>query len=322
MLFCYVDESGTCEPYRPADPGSTPVFVLAGITVTSAQQRGLTMDYVRLKKEFEPQLQREERSLSDLIKFEIKGARLRQDLSRERRNRNARRRAIAYLDRTIGLLEQYGCRILGKVVVKAPEIDIDDKKEYPKAIQEIAITFNSQAAGSRLEGIMILDSRTKVKNEGNVHAITTRRFRAGGDYYPNLHEAPVFGHSDTHIPLQIADLLASALIFPIACYQFTDEAPLNRHRHERFNELRDRFGERLASLEHRYVNGEGLNRGGFQVVDSVNHRATHLLFREGRRHDRPAGRSSAVHIAFMSHRRDFRCFTAMLGAAVAVPRRS
>jgi len=278
-LFCYVDESGTCDPYVPADLGSSPVFVLAGISVPAAQQKSLTMAYVRLKKEFEPQLQRDDRTLSDLIRFEVKGSKLRRDIRSDRAGRNVRRRALGYLDKTVRLLEDHGCRIMGKVVVKTELRVLDDKREYPKAIQEMAVCFDSQAAASRTQGIMILDSRTKVKNEGNVHSITTRRFRQGGDFYPNLIEAPVFGHSDTHVPLQIADILASGIIFPIACLEYTAASDDNFHRHENFSQIKDLLGSRLAHLEHRYVNLDGINRGGFQVIDPVERRGTHLLFR-------------------------------------------
>lgn len=113
-----------------------------------------------------------------------------------------------------------------------------------------------------------------------MHAITTRRFRAGGDYYPNLREAPLFGHSDTHVPLQIVDILASGIIFPIACLQYTDDVPSNYHRHSNYRFIRDQLGARLSHLEHRYVNDGGSTRGGFQVVDPVQRRATHLLFRD------------------------------------------
>lgn len=279
MLFCYVDESGTCEPYDPQDSGSSPLFVVAGLSVASAQQKSLTMEYVKLKKEFEPQLQRPERTLSDLIRFEVKGSKLRRDIRSERSGRNIRRRALTYLERTVSLLETHGCRIMGKVLIKTDRQALDDKREYPKAIQEIAVTFNSQAAASSAEGIMILDSRTKVKNEGNVHGITTRRFRRGGDFYPRLAEAPVFGHSDTHVPLQLVDILASGILFPIACLEYTPDSPDNIHRHQKYQQIKDLLGGRLSRLEHRYINHQGVERGGFQVVDPIERRGTHLLFR-------------------------------------------
>jgi hypothetical protein len=254
--------------------------VIAGITVPSAQQKSLTMGFLRLKKEFEPQLRSSDKQLSDLITFEVKGSRLRKDIARTDRGRKTRRRALGFIDKTIRLLEAHSCRIIGKVLVKVDGRILADKKEYPKAVQELAVSFNSQASVDRTDAIMILDSRTKVKNEGNVHAITTRRFRSGGDVYPQMSEAPLFGHSDTHVPLQIADLLASAVVFPLACLAFTSDDPANVHRHANYQSIKDQFGERLARLEHRYVHDSGAVRGGFQVVDPVQKRPTHLLFRD------------------------------------------
>lgn len=72
-------------------------------------------------------------------------------------------------------------------------------------------------------GLMILDSRTKVKNVGSVHGIITRKFKSGGDNLANLIESPVFGHSDSHIGLQLADIVASAGIFPMACAAYCDD---------------------------------------------------------------------------------------------------
>lgn len=280
MLLCYVDESGTCEPYVASDPGSTPVFVIVGMTIASSQLKSLTMAYLHLKKEFEPTLAAADKTLSDLIRFEVKGSKIRKDIRADRGGRNNRRRALGFLDKTIRILEDHNARIIGKVIVKAEGHTLEDKHEYPRAVQELAVSLNSQAASSRSESIMILDSRTKVKNEGNVHHITTRKFRRGGDMYPYLHEAPVFGHSDTHVPLQIADLLASAIIFPVACLQYTADDKTNVHNSRHYQDIHDKFGARLAKLEHRYINSDGVKRGGFQVVDPVQRRATHLLFRD------------------------------------------
>lgn len=280
MFLCYVDESGDTEAFDPAVPGSTPVFVIAGVSVPTHVQKSLTMDFIRLKQEFEPSLAKVGRPLTDSIRYEVKGSKLRSDIKGDRKSRNTRRRALQFIGRTLDLLNLHGCRVMGKVVVKADGFDTPDKREYPKAIQELAVTFNSQCGASSTKGLMILDSRTKVKNEGNVHSITTRRFRVGGDYYPNLIEAPVFGHSDTHVPLQIVDIVASAIIFPTACIQYGDLDLASPHAHPRYADIRTEFGARLSKLEHRYVDPEGVTRGGFQVIDPVGRRPTHLLFRD------------------------------------------
>lgn len=278
--LCYVDESGSAEVYTRKQPSSTPVFVVVGISVAAAKQKSLSMDYVKLKQEFEPQLQKPGTRLTDSIRFEVKGSTLRADLRREAGQRNRRRRAMGFVDKTIRLLEEHGCRVMGKVIVKTEDVDYKDNSIYPRAVADLAATFNSQLGASMTQGIMILDARTKSKNEGNVHTITTRRFRAGGGILGNLVEAPVFGHSDTHVPLQIADIIASAVIFPSACITYCGDDTWSEHHCARYAEVRERFGERVAKLEHRYTDSEGIMRGGFQVIDPIEKRPTHLLFRD------------------------------------------
>lgn len=280
MYLCYVDESGSAEVYTRQHPSSTPVFVVVGVSVAAPKQKDLSMDYLQLKAGVEPQLRKPGTKLTELIRFEIKGSTLRADLRRAGGERNRRRRAMLFVGKTIGLLEQHGCRLMGKVIVKTPDTVYKDASIYPGAVADLARTFNSQLGASMTSGIMILDARTKSKNEGNVHTITTRRFRAGGGTLGNLAEAPVFGHSDTHLPLQIADIIASAVIFPSACITYCGNDTWSEHHCERYSEIRERFGGRIAKLEHRYTDSQGVMRGGFQVIDPVEKRPTHLLFRD------------------------------------------
>lgn len=278
MLISYVDESGTCETFKPEVLDSTPVFVVVGVHVPESRQKTLTMDFLKLKEEFVPQLAGGK--LTDLITAEMKGDSLRRDLRRERATRNTKRRALSILSRTLGLLEEHNCLLSGRVVNKPAERVLDDRKEYGRALQHLASALNSQCAASRVSGLLLLDSRTKVKNEGNVHTITTGRFRSGGDIYPRLMEGPVFGHSDTHVPLQIADIIASGLLFPIACRVYSSAPETSPHRSLQYDQLKPKFGARLQALEYRYHNKDGERRGGFQVQDLENQRPTHLLFRD------------------------------------------
>jgi hypothetical protein len=88
---------------------------------------------------------------------------------------------------------------------------------YASAVGALAARFETQLAAADTQGCMILDARTKTKNTPSVHRITTSRFKSGGDRLPHLIESPTFGHSDAHVVLQIADLVASAVLFPMAC---------------------------------------------------------------------------------------------------------
>jgi len=277
MLVCYIDEAGTPAEYCPDEPGSTPVFVLAGVAVEDTHIDDLLMDYIHLKTAYNRALRN--RPLSDVIRTEVKGASLRRDI-RNPSSRDTRRRALQYLDDVVGLLEHHHCRTMGHVLVKQTGGAMRVSATYPSAVADLAATFNQQAGAVNRRGWMILDSQTKTKNEGNVHTITTRRYRRGGSKYPQLVESPVFGHSDTHVLLQIADILASALLYPCACSAFLPAIPDDPHRDAANRIVRETFGIRLSRLQYHYTDSSGVMRGGFRVIDRVGHQPARLLFQD------------------------------------------
>jgi hypothetical protein len=275
VWICYGDEAGDTAVYDPSEPTSTPVFVLAGIAVGTARADRLLMDYLALKSAYDPALKN--RLLADVIRHEVKGARLRRAIRATDSPRSARR-AVIYLDRTLRLLEVSGCRIMGRVLVKGEGEEYSPAATYPSAVAEVAETFNDYLAAADDCGLMILDAQTKVKNQGNVHTITTRRYHKGGNAYPALIESPVSGHSDTHVMLQLADLLASALVYPAAVAAYLDPDPGDPQRSPAYQTVRELFGRRLANLEWRFTDGQGRSRGGFRVVDRRERRPARLLF--------------------------------------------
>jgi hypothetical protein len=107
-----------------------------------------------------------------------------------------------------------------------------------------------------------------------------RRYRHGGNAYPSLVESPVFGHSDTNVLLQLADILASALIFPSACAVYLAPVPGDPHLDPASQIVRQTFGPRMAKFEYRYTDVGGDRRGGFRVLDRAGGGATHLLLRD------------------------------------------
>ncbi|MEV2265794.1 DUF3800 domain-containing protein [Nonomuraea africana] len=52
----------------------------------------------------------------------------------------------------------------------------------------------------------------------------TQKWRTGGDPFAPLSEVPLFAASDNHAGLQIADLLASTLVFPMAASAYCPPA--------------------------------------------------------------------------------------------------
>jgi Protein of unknown function (DUF3800) len=260
MHFCYLDESGSTE--APDDGQSaTPVMVILGLIVDADHVPELTRDFLALKRRHFPGLFARGPSL-DHVLTEIKGSfilRMTRKDSRDRR-RQARQVRLDLLD----LLEAYDCRIVGRVWVKAPHETLKPASTYCYAVQDIARHFGHYLLTAKSEGVMIADSRSQNLNINTAHSIFTQKLRAGGDPYPLLHEVPVFAHSDNHAGLQIADLVASTLVFPMAVAAFGAE-PGSVHASPRYLQLRDEFAGRVRELEYFYRDENGRRRGGLVV---------------------------------------------------------
>lgn len=206
LYLCYIDEAGNGQTLDPARPDAPPVLVVGGFTVHDSAIKDLTWDFLKAKKKYRPQL-RHAMHLSEVIHTEIKGSDVRKDVRLG--NRDRRRAAILLLDSVLAILERYNTRILARVWVKEEGLAFNETGVYSTSVGSLTETFQAQLADAHARGVMILDSRTKSKNAPNVHCVTTRKYRAGGDGLKGVIESPVFGHSDTHTLLQLSDLVLS-----------------------------------------------------------------------------------------------------------------
>jgi hypothetical protein len=136
-------------------------------------------------------------------------------------------------------------------------------------------TFQALLSERNDYGMVIADSRTPYLNSGVSHSVFTQKFKAGGDSYHRLLEMPTFGHSENHVGLQLADLLSSALLSPMAIDAYCAGYVSNVHVHDRYRIVRDWFADRLNQLQFRSVDG----KGGVIVSDKLGNRGTTLLFR-------------------------------------------
>lgn len=274
VLLCYVDESGDEQQLRtPSDP---PVLVIGGIVVDHQRAKTLIWDYLQIKKKYSPSLNAPGVKLSDVVRFEVKGSDIRKDIRMGSRRQS--RRAYGFLDDVMGLIEATSVTIVGEIHIKG---DSPLKRwVYSDAIAAMAEQFEAQLRAAEAPGMMILDARTKHKNVPSVHHVTTKRFKTGGDPFPHLVEAPLFGHSDAHVVLQIADIVVSALLFPMACAAYCSSLIYNIHLNDRFVDVKRRYGGRLQVLEHRYLNGDGRRAGGVRVTDHLNRQPSLALYKD------------------------------------------
>jgi hypothetical protein len=128
-------------------------------------------------------------------------------------------------------------------------------------------------------GWVVADSRTPTDNAAVAMSIFTQKFKVEGDEYGRVLEMPTFGHSQNHVGLQIADLLGSALLFPMATYRYCSGHVRNVHVDPAFSTLVSRYGLRLRRLQYRFRDDEGRRRGGITVNDRISQRSGAVLFR-------------------------------------------
>lgn len=281
MLLCYVDEAGDTRDLSAAPPHGdiTPVFVIAGVVFDHLLLEAVTRDFLKIKERFFPGLIPTRRMLwLDRILPEIKGADVRRSLRKNAQRRN-RRQALGFLGALISLLENYDARIFGRIWIKPLGAPCDDRAVYTFSVQAICTDFENLLETSGDYGAVIADSRNPQTNAGVSHSIFTQKFKTGGDTYPRLVEMPTFGHSENHAGIQIADLLCSAIVFPMATRCYCWGHVKNVHVDYGFSVIVELFGERLKRLQHRYVDHHGRPVGGLTVSDPLTRRNGAHLFR-------------------------------------------
>jgi len=274
VFFCYLDESGGAEP-PDRDRDATPVMVIVGLVVDAAQVPALTRDFLALKRQHFPGLYRSGHAL-DHIKVEVKGSEILQ-MTRSP-SRDKRRQASRMRGELLDLIDAHGCRVLGRIWVKEQGKSLKADATYCYAVQDIAAHFSQYLRSRSSVGLLIADGRGHRQNVSTAHAVFTQKWSTAGDPYPSMVEVPLFAESDNHAGLQIADLVASALIFPMAASAYCAPRVGAVHSSPRYEEVRQSFGARLRSLQYRYRDETGRWRGGLVVSDKVGQQSGSALF--------------------------------------------
>lgn len=149
---------------------------------------------------------------------------------------------------------------------------------YSYAVQDIARHFSQYLQSKSSEGVLVADAREHGQNVRMAQSVFTQKWCVAGDPYPFMREIPLFAHSNNHAGLQIADLLASTLIFPMAAAAYCCTVQGAVHSSPRYEEVRGHFGTQLRGLQYRYRDETGRWRGGLVVSDPVEFRSGSKLF--------------------------------------------
>jgi hypothetical protein len=275
LHVAYVDDGGDVQTVTAQNPAVPPVLIFGGVVLSTDALPQLTRDFLALKRRFFRGRMASRHLLDDIL-VEVKGAELRAMVRGT--SRRKRRAALRFFDDLLGLLEGHDARLIGRVWVKELGVPMDGKAVNGFSIQALAETFQHLLETRDDTGMMIIDSSSPGLNALVSHSIFTRRFRTAGDDYARLVEMPTFGHSVNHAGLQIADIVTSGLLAPMAARSHCAAHITGVHVHIHYDDIKVRFAQRVGRMQHRYQDQTGEWRGGVTISDPVGHRHGGHLF--------------------------------------------
>lgn len=250
-----------------------PTFCISGIIIPEARLLQISHEWVDIKKQFFPKLCQHGRRW-DWHTVEIKGNGIRSAI---RSNNRRRRHAFGFIDKTIDLLKSHNCTLVSRVCVKTPGVEFKGNAVYTSSVQSLCENFQEFLSLKEAKGIVVADSRNQKPNIAVAHSIFTLRVGNSGDSFPNLADIPLFGHSDNHAGLQIADIIASSLITPICINHCVPRDQKNKHSNSNYKLLAERYCTDLNSLHFQYGPPDK-KRGGLVISNPVSKLGASNLF--------------------------------------------
>jgi len=277
MKICYVDEAGCTGALPTTTSNIQPTLTLIAVMLDYGQLHRLTGDWLSLKQQLFPSLAPVQTTHMGWILPEIKGSEVRKDACST--SRNEKRHALRVLEKTLDLVEAAQVRLAGRVWVKGIGMPLNGVSVYTFSVQSIYAAFQNYLAATDDIGVVILDGRLKHLNTPVAHSIFTQKFKGTGDSFDRIVELPAFSHSDNHAGLQIADMLCSGVITPMAISTYCQGLVNSVHVRPGYAEIKSMFAGRIRTLQHRYREASGRWRGGFVVSDNLSQRQGGDLFR-------------------------------------------
>jgi Protein of unknown function (DUF3800) len=275
LKVCYIDESGGFEA-EGSTHDATPLMVLLGLIVDHEQLRTLTRRFLEHRQRFYRSSLPPGRPILDVLLEELKGSTIRRNLRSAKRNN--RRQAIRFLDGILDLLIASDARLIGRVWIKGQGEALDPVSTYTFAVQDIARHFEHYLASTESLGIVICDARQHAQDILVGHSIVTQKNQHSGDALPHIVDATVFGRSQNYAGMQIADLIASAVLFPTAAHTYCTGYGQSVHNSEHYDAMRIALRSKIKRLRYGYQDAAGKWRGGFTVSDRLAQRPSSLLF--------------------------------------------
>lgn len=179
------------------------------------------------------------------------------------------------------LILRHNTTIAARVWIKKPGAEFNGRSVYAFSIQWLCEQFQMLLDSQESHGMVIADSRTAGPNINVAHSIFTRKHQAKGDPYSRIVEVPLFGHSNNHAGLQLADVVFSGLLAPICCDVFVRGRIPSVHARAEYEQLSARY---LPVIESLLLSGLLPVRGkpSIQVSNKLGEEGSRALFNHKR----------------------------------------
>lgn len=158
-------------------------------------------------------------------------------------------REFPLIDSVLTLLRTHEAKLYGTVIVKAAGEEFDGRWAYSQALSTIAKEFHRTLEAAETQGTAIADFRESKLNGRVSTDLMEAKLGPTGDQLPRLLYPPTFGNSEVHAPLQLVDLVRSAMLSPIAAWHFRERLDGSPHIAPTADVcIRRRFRRRLQEL--------------------------------------------------------------------------
>ena len=188
------------------------MLVIAGIAVDASAIGPISRQFARLTQRYRHGESRPHDICSDLQSELIKGAEVRRAFRSNMAAAELKEQPL--LDSVLSLLRAHEAKLYGVVMLKEPGTDFDGRAVYGQGLTDVVTAFHRTLECQQTNGTVIADFREAQLN-GRVSAdLMTAKLGPAGDQLPRLLYAPTFGNSEVHAPLQLVDLVGSAVLWP------------------------------------------------------------------------------------------------------------
>ncbi|WP_297573171.1 DUF3800 domain-containing protein [uncultured Deefgea sp.] len=244
MHICYIDEAG-CPGYLPANNTEIqPALIIAGLALPKEALDSIGRQFIKIKQLYLYGETRPNSRHQDALN-ELKGADLRRAIREGNKLDAGKAHKLAHL--LLDTLNAHGAELYGQVIIKVPDDKFNGTQLYADAMMRIAKNYHQLLDKELSDGLIVADFRGTEIN-GKVAQPISLAMWEQKNTFPRFHLPPTFGNSNSHVGLQIADIIISTLLMPLALAKFGEHIPESKHKKNDDLLHFKRYAKRLKTL--------------------------------------------------------------------------